>query len=131
MQNSKSCVELPKLVLSATRKTADAQIETAKACLSALNVTVGGRPVFSENPHASAVPPGRQPPDGELQVLDSEVGAFIGFYENPSVAKGDEPDQMQRAKRFGGQVENHANVNVVWTRPPSANLRESLRSCEL
>lgn len=76
-------------------------------------------------------PQGSNSPNGELIVGNGHDGAFIAFYTNPGRAKQLEPEIIQNARRVGGHVERHGVVTVLWIRPPTSQLRDSLHACGL
>ena len=51
------------------------------------------------------------------------------FYLDPAKAKRFEPHLARDAQNFGGQVERRGAVTVVWTRPPTGDLRNSVQAC--
>jgi hypothetical protein len=94
---------------------------TVRTCLSMKALRVRGGPVFPQQSPSS--------PDGELIVGNGSGGAFIAFYTDSMRARRLEPAVRQNARRFGGQVERHGAVTVVWIHPPPAGLRKSVLTC--
>ncbi len=73
--------------------------------------------------------PGPNSPEGELIGTKATAPTFIAFYTSSRKARQLEPREIQNAKHLGGQVVRRGAVTVVWTRPPTSQLRNSVEAC--
>src|SRR5260370_37751939 len=113
LEHAKGCVQLRRIVMSASMRAVAAKIDVARACLTRNGLRVTGGPAF---------PPERSSPsspDGEL--LAGTVGAFIAFYTDPAKAQRLEPQGIQSAKRHGWRAEPPGAGRRLWIHPPSSS----------
>jgi hypothetical protein len=123
LEHAKSCRRLSTLAIPAPARRIFTAIEKARTCLIARGRRVTGGPAFPPNPTA---PMGLV---GELVVVNGAAPTFIAFYSNPSEAQQLEPEIVHNAKRLGAQLERHGAVTVLWSRPPTSQLRNRLEAC--
>ncbi len=124
LEHANGCVPLSRLVTSASLRAVAARIDVVRACLRNRGLRVTGGPAFPSTP---ATP---HSPDGELIAGAANTGgAFVAFYGTPDKAKRLEPEVRRNAARFGGQVERHGAVTVLWIHPPSSTARTTMEKC--
>jgi hypothetical protein len=89
-------------------------------CLADRGVHVSGGPLALRQSHV---------PNGELIVSRGNIAAFIAFYVDTATAERVEPQLIQNAGHFGGEVQRQGAVTIIWTHPPASDFREVVEAC--
>lgn len=91
-----------------------------KRCVQAAGIpTVAGRPG----------PGDEDAPDLELVLSRLDAPAFVALYADPGRARENAPSIRRRARHFHGSVDRLGRVTIVWVKPPSATVRDSVHAC--
>lgn len=121
LEHAKACTRLTALVISAPSRAVFVAIGKTRSCLTKQGLRVIGGPVLPAQ--------GPNSPEGELIVTKATAPTFIAFYTSSRKARQLEPRVIQNAKHLGGQVVRRGAVTVLWTRPPTSQLRNSVETC--
>ena len=68
-------------------------------------------------------------PDTELIVGTPQAGAFLAFYNELRRAERYAPGIAKRTRRFGGAVERHGKLTILWVRGKDSHDAKRIRSC--
>jgi hypothetical protein len=120
--HAKGCTRMLSLVLSPALHSLVARVAKARACLIAKGQRAIGGPVLPP------APPESDSPDGEL-IVGTARGAFIAFYLDSRKARRLAAGIARNARRFGGAVERHGAVTIVWVHPPTSGRRDAVAAC--
>lgn len=123
LERSRACTRMSRLRLPASIRAVSAAIAKASACLNARGRRADGGPVIPPDSYEG------DQPDGEVTLADGKTIAFIAFYRDARRARRLEPAIAANAKHLGGEIERRGTVTLLWTRPPSHDLRQDMRAC--
>jgi hypothetical protein len=139
------CRRLVSLQLSGAELALISRLDRARTCLTAKGLRAIGGPVLptakappsgaadkSKSPGGAVLVPGApassSQPGGEL-VISSIHPTFIAFYADAAQAARIEPTLMRQNSDTHVQVQERGAETIVWSHPPTGELRNMVSGC--
>lgn len=70
-------------------------------------------------------------PDQTLVVTGRRAMAYLGYYDDTARAERSAREQREHARQFGGAVDRHGNLTIVWVRGRETDQASAIESCAL